>query len=1463
MGLVLSVADGATASRWRWVLKDDTGVPLADFPVELDTTAFEYQGFANLYQFLRWNADPADRMASEAALLTRVGAWIGSQVLGGAVAREMVAWAPVSVRVVLPPELEFLLYRPLELAHVDGGPLVRSGIGLVFEVPTDGAPPATRVAGKAPVRDRLRMLAVFSLPTGESVLGLRRERYELVRMVRRLATRSGRAVELEVLQYGVTRPRLNARALDDEGWDVLHVSGHGRSGGLVLEKDDGSPDVLDATELIDQLGGPRTRMRRRLKLAVVSACESGAASAAEALRWVGLDDHAETLEQQDEIAEATGAGSGAAEAGDTGGGGSPAASGEASPRPPVVPFGGVARELARALDCAVVAMRYPVADEFAVDFGARLYELLLEHGQPVDAAVQLAVNEAAAGPAAPVISLVTPALFGARAVDLRVRPPTGQGPSLDPRDTKMAWFPDEPQRFVGRSAAMAAANRVLAPRSPEVGVLLHGMAGAGKTACALELAYRHENTFQALVFWEAPKHADAAFTALQDLALKLDTQLGDFRFTMQDKLATVESLQAFLPRLTQLLEQSGVLLVLDNLETLLDEDGVWRDERWAPLIGALTGHSGESRVLLTSRIRPAGLDSARVLVQPVHALSLTESMLLARELPHLGRLLGAHPGPERGPEQLAADRGLVRQVLHLVQGHPKLLELADAAAADPARLARQLDTAAGAGADEPALRAFFTTGTSDLDPAQFLAALHTWTSGVLETLPAPSRLLLQLLCRAEDTDRNSLVLADNWADLWRRLDRDGDPPDLDSTMVPLIEAALADPDTHAIPAGPHSADDDDDTNGARLVIYRIHPGVAEVVTADTELTVNEAADAELAAYWRTVQRWAIEREAGEDSGLVVSAGLAAAPYLLRLQEWDQASTAIDIALRRDTSPAVARTAITYLDTIAAATGAPDDEAVLGRALRTVDPDAGEARLRHALQVAVTDENYRLASGIAGEVVNALRGKGRLQQALDLATRKAEYTALAGLGPWTVLTDEARVLQIRLALGESQQVLDEVNRLRARIQQLPARKGEDDTIEPANVREGVLDIGMHAASNLERWEEALQFNAEQLASLHSRDAGRYEIAFTMFNNYGPMIRLGRLDEGEKLLQVCQPVFEDAGDTRLLAMVFSARAQLESYRGHPDQEVAWAERALTYGYLRPQPDTLAALHGNLAIHLDGFGGAPIDQVAHRLAGTVLEHLMRTLSPAALRPLAQALHRWGDEAVPGDFAELCARVDRVEGVHFGVWFPEQGSGDQALREVLERARAIPDEQLYAEDLVGWEPVIAAVVAGANGDNAATVAVNKVLDGLVDSRDWGRLVEALRRILHGERDDQLHEGLDPTDTAIVKRTLGALAGTVQLADTSHELSGSPVVDEWEPVIAAVVAATDGDPSATAAVNQLLAAGEDSADWGRLVGVLRRVLDGERGRQLLDGLDATDRAIIAEIVARLAPPDPSAGDRG
>src|ERR1039458_3879693 len=123
-------------------------------------------------------------------------------------------------------------------ALVGGSPPAAQGVPLVME------------AGRAdsrvsPVGERLRVLGLFSMPEGGQALNMRRERRSLVELMKEIAV-SGKAADVRVLQYGVTRDRLRDVLADGEGWDVIHVSGHGSPGRLLLETDDGKPDRVTA-----------------------------------------------------------------------------------------------------------------------------------------------------------------------------------------------------------------------------------------------------------------------------------------------------------------------------------------------------------------------------------------------------------------------------------------------------------------------------------------------------------------------------------------------------------------------------------------------------------------------------------------------------------------------------------------------------------------------------------------------------------------------------------------------------------------------------------------------------------------------------------------------------------------------------------------------------------------------------------------------------------------------------------------------------------------------------------------------------------------------------------------------------------------------------------------------------------------------------------------------------------------
>jgi hypothetical protein len=282
----------------------------------------------------------------------------------------------------VPAGAAVLGYRPWELARVDGQALAGHRVGFIIDQQPH------RSMAKAGVGDRLRMLAVFSLPEDAGALNLRKERFELARLVHDIAKVNNKAIELRVLQYGATRQRLEEALLEQAGWDVVHLSGHGLPAGLILEDNAGRHDLISSTDLVDLLD----LAADQIKLVTLSACESAAVTATEHLHLLGLAPATRDTEQQDSSSPAAEAGSGSLPA--------------------------VAAELVARLDCAVLAMRYPVVDDFVIALAGSFYDLVLGKGQPVPRALALSLPRVAPEsptPGAPALSIGTPALFGLRA----------------------------------------------------------------------------------------------------------------------------------------------------------------------------------------------------------------------------------------------------------------------------------------------------------------------------------------------------------------------------------------------------------------------------------------------------------------------------------------------------------------------------------------------------------------------------------------------------------------------------------------------------------------------------------------------------------------------------------------------------------------------------------------------------------------------------------------------------------------------------------------------------------------------------------------------------------------------------------------------------------------------------------------------------------------------------------------
>jgi hypothetical protein len=1159
---------------------------------------------------VRRHVDPLWR-DDEQRIIRETGTWAREAVLGNAVTAAIIAAAPATVLVSVPAPADEALLWPLELAFADGAPLAARGdVSFVYCAGDSSPGPDDSVRP-------LRILAAFPSPRGTGITAQRRKRHGLAEVVRTIASRDGTSIELHVLQYGITRQRLSEAIVAGGGWDVVHLAGHGGRGVFLLDQPDGSADRVSSADL----AGLLRPTQGRLKLVMLASCESAAEGSTDTLRLLGMP----AKEAEAAANRATGHGS------------------------------GLARGLAAELGCAVVATRHVVTDEFSIAFDHVFYDRLLSRGEPAGVASARAVAtvlsaaSAGGGPAVAVPVMPAPAgiraatlgVFGARAASLTLRAaPAGAGgaSAIGASAGRMAGFPDQPERFVGRYGLMTTMSTALRPGSGSTAVLLQGMPGIGKTACALELAYLRQDQFSAVAFWRPPADRDPD-VVLQSLADALHRQLGPSGagFVPLPRWGR-RRWSAYARRLREGMRASRVLVAVDNLEELLHPDGSWRDSRWAAIFDALAAHGGGSRMVATSRIAPAARAESPAktcLRLPAGPLSWEEAATLAREVPALRTLMFDGQPPALSPLFLwGTNWKSVREALGRVQGHPGLLQLDDAAVSEQAG---------------PLARA---------ERERTEQAIGAWAAAVLSALPSEAKLMAWLVAAIEPRDRRLSVIDGTWAGLWRALGMAAAPPSPGPILDTLADAMLT---------------GRDDQRSCPM-----HPVVAAAIGRDIPAGLRDAADGELAAYWGE-RGDAVEGPAG--------AALGALPYLVRRRDWDSAVDLLGDAIRDNALPTDGEGSyLSDVREVARSTAAP----AAGAALALVSQPADQPEVRRLLEdsaagaAAVGD--YSLAWMVAGHLADALRDSGHPGQALEALARQEHYGQAAALGPWTRLAGHSRRLAVLAGMGRKEQVLVEVAGVRDRMRRLAESptSGELPGVVPSAVRERILGIGRDCALAFRRWPDALDFGAEIQASQRQRRASLPELMRVRVFDAYPLIRLRRLTEAAKLLVECQQVLEDNDDFGNLSHVFTERADLESELGHADAVVRFARSALRMTYARTIPAPIADAHQRLARYLRAVDGPPEEQQAHWLAAALLHRLsgedralgdLMLSAPRGLR-VGHAPRRQPGTAgpPPRSLSDLIDIAEQTSGVHLAELIatvePDQEAVIRALTAILDSA-------------------------------------------------------------------------------------------------------------------------------------------------------------------------------------------------
>ena len=506
---------------------------------------------------------------------------------------------------------------------------------------------------------------------------------------------------------------------------------------------------------------------------------------------------------------------------------------------------------------------------------------------------------------------------------------------------KLAGFPPQPERFVGRVGPLTRAATVLAPDSGGRGWCSMAWRGRGRPPARWSWPTPIRSRFRGLVWYAAPAEGDDITTALTDFALALEQQLPGSRLFTRSPMRAV--LRQVLPRLTELLEQQRVLIVFDNIESLLTETGDGGMTVGGLLVDALTAHRGLSRLVLTSRRPPGGLDGgcaggagACVVVGGVGVVGAG----VAAPEPTAGRhgsagrcdrgagtgVGGADVGGGAGASE--ADR-VGRRARRPTRPHWR------PGWTRPTHLGRP---------GHPAGH-FLASGEADATDEDYRRCCRAGPATATALLDEPTPTFFRFLACVEDEDRIRPVVDGNWADLWRRLDRPGDPPDPAALAAagragagrrrPATPTPVQPVGTGFIPGWPRppATRADPDLRGGRHRARRLLDG-------QPGSRAKEPRREELG--------W-----------LVLRAARSAAPYLLRQHRWDDLDTACERLLARDPSTATAAALLPMLAAALQPPPTPTSPSDLGRihalALERFDPDRAETRYRELLDTAVARE----------------------------------------------------------------------------------------------------------------------------------------------------------------------------------------------------------------------------------------------------------------------------------------------------------------------------------------------------------------------------------------------------------------------------------------------------------------------------------------------------------------------------
>ena len=1340
--LTLTLTSYSTDRQWSWELSCE-GVPLASHDIQVDPADPSFEAFTNVQAYVTWQLSPRAPQSAKSDLLDDLGRWITARFFG-AIAPVLCDRSPATVNVVLPPAAAHFASWPFELAWYDGAAIVMRNIVFTYEVARAGPAPASRTPTEAPIR----VLGVFALPAGERPLSLRDERRRLETLFQELSAGAALDVRFSFVQYGVTRQRLDRVLRDPEGWDIIHVSAHGVAGGLALEAPDGSLDIIGGNDLLRLLESAAPRLR----LLVLASCSSAGAAFDRPHRQLATPENRVP---------------------------------EREPTLEVPVFGSV---VADKTGCAVVAMRFPVPDEYAISLSLHLYHRLIVDRQPLTRGLHAAVADAVRG--MDVLGLVTPVLLGNGCGRIVFRAATLPHDFADEsRGLSGADTANLPDMFVGRTDVVARVVAALAPGGTARAAVLYGMPGSGKTATAAEIAHAAADSIGGVIWLSSAASDGFGKAALADNQRRRVLYVAD---EVPDSAAA------------ELL-----------LESLANDDG--------------------SRLLMTTT-RQLDLPGDHLLWERLGALTPEESALLVGHCPNLRALLTL-PGPDE-----AQSATLVNEAVHTARGNPGLIVLADAHARDQDGLSEWLTLLR---AQWPGVANQDPVSASAGSTERLARDMLDWTRRELALLPEPEAGLLQTICRLAEADRLSwfmrvVCLLRTYGD-----DLDNLTEERQRALIAVVDHAvelLCDRGLVLRVAGA----------GSDEALYTVPTVVDLAVRQVTTPDVARELDTAAKNGWLQAIAVGIASPEHERGSLISSAYWSIVPYLLRLGDPDLALHFLNLSLDREFPSAPVTEAFRMTERIAqSATNPATRRLAVFAGLQLLARVDAVAALREIGTFLATLDDQELRPGALSLKVTLLQQRSRFDEALVTADELVAARERNPDIWWRFDAEGVRLTVLR-NLGRYEEVYERAKALWAEMAAALTALGPpgDDRYVIWNAYEMILQAGALAARPLEKYEESLAMNRARRRSLRERDAPVLWQASALYDDFLPLLKLSRIQEARQVCLEVLPTARAEGYHHLEVSALGSLSEVELALDYVQDAYRVGALSLTMLYeIRPfDRGQLITAHNRMANTYQELDQWP-EAFAHHVACVMLCILTSTDAHEELLRFAADLCHFREPPLPASLPELTDKLAAMHPIDFAAAIddlaPDPDAAARAFQEALSQARAIPPDEVVSMQAIAdtWGSAMAASAASLHGDQKARHWLHHRL-----GPGGNELTRAFLLIADGREHDIDTAAMSPLDEYIVDITRRMIAGETHIVFATTPPWDNPDLDVIESGIRAFMDFAQGvahDQGAITAHLELL----DRSGGQAFARALRLFMAGERSRLLAVDLPSEEATFMVRLI--------------